>query len=75
MRNLVPRACWLFDMKKDTILFIRKSRDSWNEVTKYKQTQLAFTCLKLKIQTLEQSGVVLVSLLLILNMFHTMFYM
>ena len=32
MGNLVPRACWLFDMKKDAILFIRKSRDSGNEV-------------------------------------------
>ena len=75
MGNLVPRAYWLFDMKKDAILFIRKSRDSGNEVAKYKQTQPAFTCLKLKIETLQQSGAVLVSLILILNMFHTMFYM
>ena len=41
-----------------------------------KLTQPAFTCSKLKIETLEQGGkygLVLVSLLLTLNIFHTLF--
>ena len=37
MHNLVLRACWLFDMKEDAFLIIRKPRDSGNEVAKYTQ--------------------------------------
>ena len=36
-------------------------------------TQPAITCSKLTIETLEQGSVVLVSLLLTLNIFHTLF--
>ena len=62
-----------FDIKEDAFLLIRKPRDSGNEVAKYKQTQLVFTCSKFKIETLEQGGVILVILLLTLNTFHTWF--
>ena len=61
-------------MKEGAFLLIRKPRDFGNEVATYKQTQPAFTCPKLKIEALEQGGVVLVSLST-LNLFHTMFYM
>ena len=40
-------------MKEGAFLLIRKSRNSGNEVAKYKQTKPAFTCSKLKIETLD----------------------
>ena len=50
-------------MKEGAFLLIRKSRDSGNEVAKYKQTQPAFTCSKFKKESLEQGGVVLVEVM------------
>ena len=62
-------------MKEGTFLLIINSRNSGNEIAKYKKNQPTFTCLKLMIETLEQGGVILMSLLLTLNIFHIMFYM
>ena len=37
IRNLIPKACWLFDEKEGVFLPIKKLGDPGNEVAKYKR--------------------------------------
>ena len=65
----------LYAEKSQTTYFIGVQRNCTSRLTIHRATQEAITCSKITIETLEQGvpGVVLVSLVLTLKIFHTLF--